>query len=187
MITKVREFQKKLPDRIIRLRDKRTKVDQDFSEFLLALKRCLPQDEEPKPIRTLQDFEDCAQKMDKIGTANMAIMKEYMEFLDISRKALRSLRSQTLYRLQQVSKKCESPAQRRLKSQMNEMCILAQKRLQRDFDLTTIPRHQEWQGKLTQKEEVLFLGLLNLLSHSVDAITDFDQLTDEYLSGFVDK
>ncbi len=181
MVSKIRAFQKTLPEKVMQLRDLRANVDSNFSEFIMVLKQSLPQS--VKEIQNLAEFEGHVKSISSLtGLYKVAVLKDYIAFLESSKQLLVDMRNGIMHRMKQVHSKCETKAQKYLKKHMDEMFVEGLGRLERDYDIRKL-KHVEWQGKLTANEASLFEGLFSLMSYCMDAVVDLDQLTDEYMSG----
>ena len=182
VLQQVRQFQGQQSGKLQELHDAEADFDRHLSEFLLTVKRALPQ-----KMDRLPHLKDFATSMTvAMGTgpaAGMNHVKKYLATLDLMRTMLAQAEANIYLPLTQIPARCETEKQQELKRQMKSTIGEMQRLLKPTTSLKE-PSYRDWEGKVLPRERTLFMGLISLVPLGVEKVTDVDHFLDEYATGF---
>ncbi|KAK7473900.1 hypothetical protein BaRGS_00034889 [Batillaria attramentaria] len=181
LIKRVREFQKSQSGQLQELRDRETEFDRHLSEFLLVVKRSLPQCIEKLP--NLKDFQTNMTVAMGTNPSGMDHVKNYLSTLEFLRTLLAQAETSICLPLSLIPARCETEKQRELKQKMKSACLEMQRLLKPTTSLKEAV-HKDWERKVLPRERTLFMGLISLVPLGVEKVSDIDVFLDEYVTSF---
>ena len=181
LLQQVRQFQKQQSGKLQELHDAEADFDRHLSEFLLVVKRALPQKVDRLP--NLKEFQTTMTVAMGTRPAGMEHVKRYLATLELLRTMLAQAEVHIHLPLTLIPARCETEKQRELKRQMKTTVVEMQRLLKPTTSLKE-PHFKDWEGKVLARERTLFMGLISLVPLGVEKVTDVDQFLDEYVTGF---
>ena len=181
LLQQVRDFQKENSSKLQQLHDAEAHFDQHLSEFMLVVKRALPQ--KVTRLASLKEFQTNMTMAMGTDPKGMDFVKHYFNTLDLLRTMLAQAEVNIHLPLTLIPARCETEKQRELKGQMKSACVEMQKLLKPTASLKEA-YCKEWEGKIMARERTLFMGLISLIPLGVEKVTDVDQYLDEYITSF---
>lgn len=181
LLKQVRDFQKQQSGKLQELHDAEADFDRHLSDFLLVVKRVLPQKIDRLP--NLKDFQTSMTVAMGTRPAGMEHVKRYLSTLELMRSMLTQAEINYYLPLTLIPARCETEKQRALKRQMKSTIVEMQRLLKPTTSLKE-PHFKDWEGKVLPRERTLFMGLISLIPLGVEKVTDVDQFLDEYATGF---
>ena len=181
LLKQVRDFQKQQSGKLQELHDAEADFDRHLSDFLLVVKRVLPQKIDRLP--NLKDFQTSMTVAMGTRPAGMEHVKRYLSTLELMRSMLTQAEVNYYLPLTLIPARCETEKQRALKRQMKSTIVEMQRLLKPTTSLKE-PHFKDWEGKVLPRERTLFMGLISLIPLGVEKVTDVDQFLDEYATGF---
>ncbi|XP_070208330.1 uncharacterized protein [Littorina saxatilis] len=181
LLQQVREAQKQQGPKLQELHDAEAEFDRHLSEFLLVVKRSLPQKIDRLP--NLKEFSTTMTVAMGTSPAGMEHVRKYLSTLELVRTMLAHAEANIYLPLLLIPERCETEKQRELKHQMKG-AIVEMTRLLKPTTSLKEANFKEWEGKVLPRERTLFMGLISLVPLGVEKVTDVDQFLDEYVTGF---
>ena len=181
LLKQVRDFQKQQSGKLQELHDAEADFDRHLSDFLLVVKRVLPQKIDRLP--NLKDFQTSMTVAMGTRPAGMEHVKRYLSTLELMRSMLTQAEVNYYLPLTLIPARCETEKQSALKRQMKSTIVEMQRLLKPTTSLKE-PHFKDWEGKVLPRERTLFMGLISLIPLGVEKVTDVDQFLDEYATGF---
>lgn len=182
LLQTVRRYQRDhLAGDVQKLHDLEATFDQHLSEFLLVVKRSLPQRMDSLP--NLKEFQTTMTVAMGTGSAGMEHVRNYLSTLDFLRVLLEQIQDHVLFPLSLIPARCETEKQQEWKRAMKSACAEMQRLLKPSTALKEAT-FKGWEGKVLPRERTLFMGLISLVPLGLEKVSDIDHLLDEYATNF---
>lgn len=183
MVQRVKDYQQTMPDTIVRARDYESVFEHNLGEFMLAVKRSLPQS--TLVIRTVKEFHTNIRVAKGVKKTGFEPVDHYMLAIEFFRKVFAELEANIVFPLCQVRALCENEKQQNLKKAIKDACAEMTSFLKPEADLGKIG-YKDWEMKVLKREHGLFYGLISLVPLGLDRLTTIDVNTDEYINDFAE-
>ncbi|CAL1533236.1 unnamed protein product [Lymnaea stagnalis] len=183
MVQRVKNYQQAMPDTIVRARDYESAFEHNLGEFMLAVKRSLPQS--TAVLRSVKEFHTNIRVARGVKKTGFEPVDHYMQAIEFFRKVFAEVEANIVFPLCQVRAHCENEKQQNLKKAIKDGCAEMAAFLKPEADLGKIC-YKDWEMKVLKREQGLFYGLISLVPMGLDRLTTIDVNTDEYIMDFVE-